>query len=535
MGHCYTKTTVSEQEVMEIVDSQPRLLGSPRPRGSGGPSKDKKVKSERVKDGRVSKDGTVSRDMFIIERSRSGSPIEQHYSIDEAIGEGAFGLVSVASNKTTGSRRAVKKMVKANAKSVMNFKKEIQIMKLMDHPGIVKLYETFEDQKNIFLVMEVCEGGELFDKIMQEKSFTERQAAILMQQAIRAVRHMHEHRVCHRDLKPENFLFLNKDPIETNVLKIIDFGLSARFQHGKFLQTKAGTPYYVAPEVLTGRYTQAVDLWSCGVIMYVLLCGKPPFYGRNDDEVLKQVVRANVQFRSRDWKKVSGGAEQLIRNLLKKDPQARYTAEQALNDEWIKFRAPKADPVSLQADILEHLRGFQAASHLKKAALTVIAGRLSEEQLCELRRTFVAMDLNGDGLLSMCEMRAGLAKAGLSDLPQDFQKLMDDVDADGSGRIDYTEFLAAMLDKRLYLQEGLLREAFNVFDLNNDGQIAPDELKRVLYDGRVQEAVSSRKVEEILLEVDNNGDGTIDFEEFMNMMHQNLSPSHMSDNGLKFI
>merc|ERR1719343_1402942 len=139
-------------------------------------------------------------------------------------------------------------------------------MKMLDHPNIIKLYESFEDHRNIYLVMELAGGGELFDRIIDSGHFTEVQCAILMQQIVRAIYYMHENHVCHRDLKPENFLFTTKEKIEKTSLKIIDFGLAHEFDENTVLTTKAGTPYYVAPQVLQGKYDQAADLWSCGVI-----------------------------------------------------------------------------------------------------------------------------------------------------------------------------------------------------------------------------------------------------------------------------
>merc|ERR1719162_1725615 len=141
------------------------------------------------------------------------------------------------------------------------FKQEIAIMKMMDHPDIIKLFETFEDHRNIYLIMELCSGGELFDRIIDAGHFTEVQAAVLMQQIFRAIYYMHENKVCHRDLKPENFLFASKDPIEKCLLKIIDFGLSCVYTADQVLTTKAGTPYYLAPQVLAGKYDQLSDMW----------------------------------------------------------------------------------------------------------------------------------------------------------------------------------------------------------------------------------------------------------------------------------
>merc|ERR1719387_2761101 len=254
-----------------------------------------------------------------------------------------------------GLERAIKTISKSHMTNAERFKAEIALMKIMDHPNIIKLYETFEDHRNIYLVMELCSGGELFDRIIESGHFNEQQAAILMQQIIRAIYYMHENHVCHRDLKPENFLFLTKDPIEKNLLKIIDFGLSCMFESGQVLTTKAGTPYYVAPQVLAGKYDKACDLWSCGVIMYVMLCGYPPFFGETDAEVLSKVRLGNFSFNAADWKNVSEDAKALIRMLLKMNPRDRYTAEQALNHEWIKAKAPNAKNVQLQNNFVDNL------------------------------------------------------------------------------------------------------------------------------------------------------------------------------------
>mmetsp|Transcript_36344 Transcript_36344/g.79290 ORF Transcript_36344/g.79290 Transcript_36344/m.79290 type:complete len:349 (-) Transcript_36344:112-1158(-) len=340
-----------------------------------------------------------------------------------------------------------------------------------------------------------------------------------MQQIIRAIYYMHENHVCHRDLKPENFLFMNKDPIEKNPLKIIDFGLSCQFEPNQVLTTKAGTPYYVAPQVLAGKYDQLSDLWSCGVIMYVMLCGYPPFFGETDAEVLSKVRLGNFSFNAADWKNVSEDAKNLIRMLLKMNPRDRYTAEQALNHEWIKNKAPKASDVSLQNNFVDNLRGFRSQNKLKKAALHIIAGQLNEDQIKALRETFVALDNNGDGQLTVNEMKEGIAKAGLTEIPPDLKQIMEDVDSDGSGVIDYTEFLAATLERRQYLQEDVCWCAFKVFDLNDDGRITSEELKQVLSNGNVEEAAGIEATSKVLQEVDKNGDGTIDFEEFMAMMH----------------
>eukprot|EP00812_Abedinium_dasypus_P012548 NODE_605_length_1450_cov_685.542652.p1 GENE.NODE_605_length_1450_cov_685.542652~~NODE_605_length_1450_cov_685.542652.p1 ORF type:complete len:404 (-),score=135.79 NODE_605_length_1450_cov_685.542652:224-1279(-) len=340
----------------------------------------------------------------------------------------------------------------------------------------------------------------------------------MMQHLFRAIFYMHENHVAHRDLKPENFLFTTKEtPFDKASLKVIDFGLACKFQQGQVLTTKAGTPYYVAPQVLQGKYDQLADIWSLGVIMYVLLCGYPPFYGDTDADVLAKVRLGNFSFNAADWKNISEDAKNLIRNLLKLAPKERYSAEQALNHVWIKNKAPQAKNVPIQSGLVDHLRAFRTQNKLKKAALQVIAQQLGESQIKALRDIFMQLDGNGDGLLTVAEMKQGLSNAGLKEIPPDLQAIMEDVDSDGSGVIDYTEFLAATLDKKTYNDENILWQAFRVFDANGDGRISKEELQKVLGDGSVQ-SVAAREMAEIMKEIDQNGDGEIDFQEFMQMM-----------------
>lgn len=482
-------------------------------KGSSGKSSGKKDSAQKI--AKAVKEDGIGHAMFIMDNT---GKIQDAYDMEKKkLGEGSYGSVCKAKSKSTGAVRAIKNISKAQMKNIERFKQEIAIMKLMDHPNIIKLYETFEDHRSIYLVMELCNGGELFDRIIECGHFTEAQAATLMQQIIRAIYYMHENKVCHRDLKPENFLFTTKDSIEKNILKIIDFGLSCKFEPGQVLTTKAGTPYYVAPQVLAGKYDQLSDMWSCGVIMYVMLCGYPPFFGETDAEVLAKVRLGNFSFNASDWKNITEDAKTLIRYLLKMNPRDRYTAEQALSHEWIDKKAPKAPNVPLQQGMVDNLRGFRSQNKLKKAALHIIAGQLNEEQIKALRDTFMSLDRNGDGLLTTKEMKEGLNKAGLKDIPVDLQQILEDVDSDGSGVIDYTEFLAATLDRRVYIQEDVCWSAFRLFDRNGDGKISKEELKLVLSSGDVDKVIDGN-VAEILSQVDGDGDGMIDFKEFMTMM-----------------
>jgi calcium-dependent protein kinase len=259
---------------------------------------------------------------------------EDFYDIDIGkLGEGSFGFVTTATNKYTGAVCAVKPTPKDQVDTF--FYREHDIMKSMDHPNIIKFRGTFHDHQNIYLVMDYCSGGDLFDRIIDAGHFEERQGAILMQQMFRALSYCHECFVCHRDLKPENILLTHRHMLGNDFLKIADFGLSRRFSENEVFTTRLGSPHFISPQVLSGRYDQLCDIWSCGVIMYMVLCGRQPFTGDTDMEVLSQVRRGSFSFSMSLWTSVSEEAKALIRKLLEVDPRSRCTADQALQVDWI--------------------------------------------------------------------------------------------------------------------------------------------------------------------------------------------------------
>jgi len=482
--------------------------------GGGGAKKEEKIEKKVVQ-------GGFSGANFIFDNQ--GKVQDQYQLESKKLGQGTYGSVCRGVHRITKQIRAIKSISKSSSqvKNLERFKQEIAIMKFVDHPNIVKLYETYEDHRNIYLVMELCSGGELFDKIISAGHFTELQCAIIMKQMLRCIYYLHDNGIMHRDLKPENFLFVEKDePVEKSTLKIIDFGLSCKFVPGDFKSTKAGTPYYVAPQVLAGKYDQGCDVWSCGIIMYIMLCGYPPFYGENDTDVLAKVRIGTFTFVQADWKHVSTDATELITKMLKKDPAQRFTAAQSLEHTWIRDKAPKATEFNLSNNIMSNLRGFMSGNKLKRAALHVIATHLDEGQIKNLRSLFMSLDVNGDGQLTVQEMKDGLEKAGINENVEELAAIMEQIDTDGSGQIDYTEFLAATLDRKAYLKEDVCWAAFRVFDRDGNGTISKQELADVLNNGDLQSMFGREMVEKILSDADTNGDGEIDFPEFMEMMRK---------------
>jgi len=212
---------------------------------------------------------------------------------------------------------------------------EIDIMKKLQHPNIIQLMEVIDTSDTLYLVLEFASGGELFDAIVNKGSYSEADAAKIIRQILEAIQYVHKNGIAHRDLKPENLLLLQSENGD-EIIKIADFGLSKDFGEEQ-LQTSCGTPDYVAPEVLMGEpYDMAVDIWSIGVISYVLLCGFPPFYGETQKELFENIMSGTYDFPDPEWTDVSDQAKSFIKSILVTDPEKRTTAEQCLNDEWIK-------------------------------------------------------------------------------------------------------------------------------------------------------------------------------------------------------
>jgi len=460
-----------------------------------------------------------------------GNPgrLADQYSIKKELGEGSFGSVCLVTRKIDKLDMAMKKMDRVDKKTkktadLEKLKNEVDIMRQMDHPNLIKMYDDMSDEVKIYLMMELCTGGELFDAIIEAQHFSEAQAASVMKQFLNGLNYMHAKSITHRDLKPENLLLKdNNSSVEKNVLKLIDFGLSCKFEKNVPLKTKAGTPYYVSPEVLKGSYDELADVWSAGVIMYVLLSGQPPFYGDNDNQVLDAVRKGTLEFQTQCavWKEVSGDAVVLIKKMLMRNTKERCTAKDALENVWVRDNAPRAAKVNLSAGLVDNLRKFRSVNKLKKAAIHEIAKVLNEDKLKTLKEQFQAMDVNGDGMLSMQELTEGMKKGGLKQIPEDLQQILKDLDSDKSGQIDYTEFLSAALDKRHYIQRDVCWSAFCHFDKNGDGKLSRDELKLVLESAEAKVTSiknNNKELDDLIKEVDKDGNGEIDFEEFMQMM-----------------
>jgi len=463
--------------------------------------------------------------------------IEDFYEIEKRskLGEGGFGSVKRCKDKRTGRYYAVKIIRKKAVDDVPKLQEEFEIMRLLDHPNIIRFQETFQDSRQLQLVLELCEGGELIERVASEGSLTEKKAADCARSMLLAINYLHQNRIMHRDIKPENWIFYNQEEIGKSPLKLIDFGLAKRFSPGTVSRTKAGTPNYIAPEVLTGKYDEKVDIWSIGVIVFLLLSGKHPFTGKTIDQVLQKVKAASFSTDNKYWKDISTEGKGFVQSCLQKTALARPAADKVLRHGWLEKQAgPAADNVDLSRIRVDGLAAYGRMNKVKKAVLTVIATQLPEDKIQTLKSMFFSMDKNSDGTLTVLEIEKALSEAGV-DVPDDIHQLLQQVDTDGSGVVDYTEFLAATLDKKVYAQEDMVWNAFKKFDINNNGTIDAKELELVLGDDTVEAMLKGKhkgkKRESLFSQIDLNKDGVIDFEEFFAMIRNEsgVAPSSETD------
>lgn len=237
----------------------------------------------------------------------------QNYTMqNKVLGSGAFGQVRKVTQKSTGEDRAVKIIDKLqlDESEHVRLKYEIDILKNLTHPNILRLYEVYENKSSIYLVTELCDGCELFDEISKRDHFNESEAAVVLKQILNAIAYCHNQNIAHRDLKPENILI---DVRNRGIIKVIDFGTSHHFDpDAPAMHQMYGTPYYIAPEVLQGKYNHLCDIWSIGVILYIMLCGRPPFNGTTEEIIIQKVKRGTWEMRGEIWLNVSDEAKDLL-------------------------------------------------------------------------------------------------------------------------------------------------------------------------------------------------------------------------------
>ena len=448
------------------------------------------------------------------------------------LGEGSFAAVYRVQNRITDAVRAMKVINKSSTCSAEDDKEifnEINILRTMDHPNILKIFEFYSNRESYSIVTELCSGGELFQEIVDKGPFTETYSAYVMYQIFSAINYCHKMNIIHRDLKPENILIVDRDKNNYPRIKICDFGTSKMVEKGAVQKKLVGSSYYIAPEVLKKRYNEKCDIWSCGVILYILLSARPPFGGDSDSEIMERVALGKYDIESKPFNKISKSAIDLIQKLLLMDVNKRISAEDALNHPWFKENKAKElynqikDENTLKK-LINNLKNYKSDSVIQETALAYLVHNFPQmKDVVNACKLFNQIDTSGDGKITQAELLKGLQKKIKSDtLEEDVSKIYKNIDMDNNGYIEYEEFVRAAVSKERFLSENILKYAFRYFDKDGSGEITFDEIEEVFKQSIADKNKVHESLKKIVSEVDINGDGVISFDEFSIVMKKML-------------
>ncbi|KAI3449306.1 hypothetical protein Pfo_005971 [Paulownia fortunei] len=410
------------------------------------------------------------------------------YELGKEIGRGHFGHTCYAKGRKGELKDmplAVKVISKAKmttAISIEDVRREVKILKaLSGHKHLVRFYDACEDANNVYIIMELCEGGELLDRILSKGGrYTEEEAKLIVVQILSIVSFCHLQGVVHRDLKPENFLFTSRS--DDADMKLIDFGLSDFIRPDERLNDIVGSAYYVAPEVLHRSYSVEADIWSIGVITYILLCGSRPFWARTESGIFRAVLRADPNFEDMPWPSVSPHAKDFVKRLLNKDYRKRMTAAQALTHPWLRS---ESHPIPLDILVYKLVKSYLLATPFKRAALKALSKALTEDELAYLRAQFMLLEPSEDGRVSLENFRKAVARNATDAMK--VSRVPDILHAMAPlcyRKMDFEEFSAAAISiyqlEALEKWEEIASTAFEHFEQEGNRVISVEELAREL-------------------------------------------------------
>ena len=456
---------------------------------------------------------------------------EKIYLKTKMLGSGAFGEVWLVHHKDLDRDFAMKIIKKrknrsSDEKEILN---EIEILKKLDHPKILKVIDFYSTLKKYYIITEYCPEGELFNEIIKVGKFDEGQAAFIINQILKAVTYCHKMNIIHRDIKPENIMITNREKNGCLQVKLIDFGTAKIFEKGHQENKYVGSSYYMAPEIIKRKYDEKCDLWSIGVILYILLTGRPPFDGNDDEEILENVKKGVYDKWSYPFPLLSPHAKDLITKLLQYDPKKRLSAEQAIEHPWFKTAEfKKKDKVNaiapeLAKELIQNMTKYKSDNILKCAVIAYLVHHITNTEECnEASKLFIKIDLNSDGKIEKHELVHGFEKYwGISkkEAKEKVDLIFANIDTDFNGFIEYEEFVRASVNSSIFMSQNYLKFAFNYFDRDASGDITYEEIKkRFTQNTKNVNTKVDQELKEIFDSIDINGDGSISFGEFCKMM-----------------
>ena len=470
----------------------------------------------------------ISQELLVLQQK--GNPSDK-YIRGKKIGKGTFGTVYESKNIIFNNKVAMKIIPKDYHMDNLLIKNEIDILKKLSHPNIVRIYEFYESNNCFYIINEFCPEGELYDYINNSK-LNEQQLAVIFYQVFSGLKYLHENNILHRDLKPENILISKKekdllDDEEYFWIQIIDFGTAKIFENDKNENSIVGSAYYIAPEVLNKDYNEKCDTWSVGVILYMFLVGRPPFNGKDNVEIVESIKTKNYDENNPKLLTRSPEVRDLIKHLIEKDVNKRLSAKEALNHEWFKkYNGRKLFGNFQEKDIqpyINNLFNYTFNSKIQQLVIAFLVHNLphteSSHNILKMYRYF---NKAGDCRLTKEELKNGLNKyRNEGEVNEKVDNLFLLLDGDNNGYIEFEEFLRACIDKKEILNDEYLKYAFKFLDKQNKNMLSAQQINSAFL-------VGNNKLFEIAItnalnEVDENGDGMINFEEFKILMLKTMN------------
>ena len=471
------------------------------------------------------KGNIVLNNNVIISKNINSNPFDDYVIIKE-IGTGTYSKVQLVKHKINLSIRAMKVIKKkkkrgTNQTNENDVYKEVDLLIKMDHPNIVKIFEFYNGEKEYYLIMEYCGGGELFDKIVKS-NLTEIQCAYIMYQILSAVNYCHKMKIIHRDLKPENIL-IKKDEDGFYRVKVCDFGTSKAFKIGDMQKQLVGSAYYIAPEVIQKKYNSKCDLWSCGVIMFVLLTKKPPFGGRTDAIIMQNIQIGKYKEELLD--SYSPYAKELVKLLLEKNIKKRINAETALNHPWFDVYKCKEILTDIQDKdtikrFIENLKNYKRGSIIQETALAFLVHNYPDlDEVVNACKLFGQIDQNGKGKVTLQDFIDGLNKILKKNMEEDAKKIFENLDEYESGYLEYEMFIRAAINKKIFLTEDTLKFTFKFFDKENKGIITNESILKMFEESIKKDENVKIELEKIMKDANTNeSESSMDFQNFCEFM-----------------
>ncbi|KAI3783860.1 hypothetical protein L1987_42948 [Smallanthus sonchifolius] len=516
----------------EGFTASPSLAGTPRrmfkwpfpPPSPARPIMSAIRKRRETKKGKPAATGTIPED----EGKERETPMDKNfgfprnfrskYEVGKEVGRGHFGHTCRAKCKRGALKNqsvAVKIIPKSKmttAISIEDVRREVKLLKsLSEHQHMVQFYDAFEDDQNVYIVMELCEGGELLDRILSRGGrYYENDAKSIVIQMLSVASFTHLQGVVHRDLKPENFLFSTKD--EDSLMKVIDFGLSDFVRPDQRLNDIVGSAYYVAPEVLHRSYNVEADMWSIGVITYILLCGSRPFFARTESGIFRSVVKSDPNLDGSPWPSVSPEAKDFVKRLLNKDHRKRMSACQALTHPWLR---DKNHDVPFDILVYKLVKSYVRATPLRRAALKALSKALTEDELKYLSAQFNLLEPK-DGCVSLDNFKTALVKHSTPAMKESrVFDILDKMKPLSYTKMTFEEFSAAAISphqlEALEGWENIANKAFQYFELEGSRVISVDALAQEM---NVGESGNS-----ILKDWIRSSDGKLNFLGYTKFLH----------------